>query len=56
MEFCNDCRRVTEGETIFALTTDSLTAFEDGEYEMICPFCKEAAVVDINEDNPDFDR
>ena len=54
MEFCNDCGKITEGETVIVYLTDDPNAYEDGEYELICPFCGGNAISNINEDQ--FDR
>ena len=42
MEFCTQCRRVTEGETI--VVTDMLVT------TLLCPFCGEDTIVEINEE------
>ena len=56
IDFCKDCEHVIEGRTVICYTTDDPNAYEDGEYELICPDCGGNHVVSLPEDNPIYDR
>jgi len=53
MEFCQDCQLITEGETIVNLLTPDPNAYEDGEYILICPFCGNDAIINLQDERDD---
>ena len=49
MDYCEDCEKFVEAVVLFL--TEDLNAYEDGEYELICPHCGGNHVTSLAEED-----
>jgi len=56
IDYCGDCERIVEGNTTIVFFTESMSAYQDGEYTVTCGYCGNDNVFGLTEDDPREDR